>query len=88
MPFTSFVVIPSGRFLMFMTIFFPCMQRWSSDVMPCRKGENDEASTEYRIDPFPMNKISTVLVIHGENGRQGLSSTFIGDSIVSAKNIL
>lgn len=48
----------------------------------------DKTLEETGIDPFPMNKISTALVIHVENGRQGLSSTFLGDSIASAQSIV
>lgn len=48
----------------------------------------DKTLKETGIDPFPMNKISTALVIHVENGRQGLSPTFLGDSIASAQSIV
>ena len=48
----------------------------------------DKTLEETGIDPFPMNKISTALVISVENGTQGLSSTFLGDSIASAKNFV
>lgn len=56
----------------------------SKDVMEAW----DKTLEETGIDPFPMNKISTALVIHVENGRQGLSSTFLGDSITSAQSIV
>ena len=45
----------------------------------------DKALAETGVNPFPMNRISTALVLHVESGQQGLSSTFLGDSVGSAK---
>ena len=39
----------------------------------------DKALAETGVNPFSMNRISTALVLHVENGQQGLSSTFLGD---------
>ena len=47
----------------------------------------DKALAETGVNPFPMNRISTALVLHVESGQQGLSSTFLGDSIGSAKSM-
>lgn len=47
----------------------------------------DKALAETGVNPFPMNCISTALVLHVESGQQGLSSTFLGDSIGSAKSM-
>ncbi len=47
----------------------------------------DKALAETGVNPFPMNRISTALVLHVENGQQGLSSTFLGDSVDSAKSM-
>ncbi len=47
----------------------------------------DKVLAETGINPFPMNRISTALVLHVENGRQGLSSTFLGDNVGSAKSM-
>ena len=47
----------------------------------------DKALAETGINPFPMNRISTALVLHVESGRQGLSSTFLGDNVGSAKSM-
>lgn len=47
----------------------------------------DKALTETGINPFPMNRISTDLVLHVESGRQDLSSTFLGNSVGSAKSM-
>ncbi len=33
----------------------------------------DKALAETGVNPFPMNRISTALVLHVENGQQGLS---------------
>ena len=41
----------------------------------------DKALAETGVNPFPMNRISTALVLHVENGQQGLSSTFVGGRI-------
>ena len=37
------------------------------------------------IDPMPMNKLSTSMSYWVENGKQGNSNSFLGDSIQSAK---
>lgn len=42
------------------------------------------AMQETGVDPLPMNKISTAMVIHVENGRQGSFSSFLGGSTDSA----
>ena len=47
----------------------------------------DKALAETGVNPFPMNRISTALVLHVESGQQGLSSTFLGDSTGSAKSM-
>ena len=47
----------------------------------------DKALAETGVNPFPMNRISTALVLHVESGQQGLSSAFLGDSIGSAKSM-
>ena len=47
----------------------------------------DKALAETGVNPFPMNRISTALVLHVESGQQGLSSTFLGDSVSSAKSM-
>ena len=47
----------------------------------------DKALAETGVNPFPMNRISTALVLHVESGQQGLSSTFLGDSVGSAKSM-
>lgn len=47
----------------------------------------DKALAETNVNPFPMNCISTALVLHVESGQQGLSSTFLGDSVGSAKSM-
>ena len=47
----------------------------------------DKALAETGVNPFPMNRISTALVLHVESGRQDLSSAFLGDSIGSAKSM-
>ncbi len=47
----------------------------------------DNALAETGVNPFPMNRISTALVLHVESGKQGLSSTFLGDSVGSAKSM-
>ena len=48
-----------------------------------KKSESDMAG----VNPFPMNRISTALVLHVESGQQGLRSTFLGDSVCSAKSM-
>ncbi len=48
----------------------------------------DKALAETGVNPFPMNRISTALVLHVESGRKGLSSTFLGDSVGSAKSMV
>lgn len=48
----------------------------------------DKALAETGVNPFPMNRISTALVLHVENGQQGLSSTFLGNSVDSAKSMV
>ena len=48
----------------------------------------DKVLAETGVNPFPMNRISTALVLHVESGQQGLSSTFLGDSIGSAKSMV
>ena len=45
----------------------------------------DKALDETGVNPFPMNRISTALVLHIESGKQGLSSVFLGESVESAK---
>ena len=47
----------------------------------------DKALAETGVNPFPMNRISTALVLHVESGQQGLSSAFLGDSVGSAKSM-
>ena len=47
----------------------------------------DKALAKTGVNPFPMNRISTALVLHVESGQQGLSSTFLGDSVGSAKSM-
>lgn len=47
----------------------------------------DKALAETGVNPFPMNRISTALVLHVEIGQQGLSSAFLGDSVGSAKSM-
>lgn len=47
----------------------------------------DKALAETGVNPFPMNRISTALVLHVESGQQGLSSTFLGDTVGSAKSM-
>ncbi|MBD5514488.1 MAG: hypothetical protein HDR06_07495 [Lachnospiraceae bacterium] len=47
----------------------------------------DKALAETGVNPFPMNRISTSLVLHVESGQQGLSSAFLGDSVGSAKSM-
>ena len=47
----------------------------------------DKALAETGVNPFPMNRISTALVLQVESGQQGLSSTFLGDSVGSAKSM-
>ena len=47
----------------------------------------DKALAETGVNPFPMNRISTALVLHVESGQQGLSSAFLGDSTGSAKSM-
>ena len=47
----------------------------------------DKALAETGVNPLPMNCISTALVLQVESGQQGLSSTFLGDSIGSAKSM-
>ena len=47
----------------------------------------DKALAETGVNPFPMNRISTALVLHVESGRQGLSPTFLGGSVGSAKSM-
>ena len=47
----------------------------------------DKALAETGVNPFPMNRISTALVLHVESGQQGLSSTFLGDTVSSAKSM-
>lgn len=47
----------------------------------------DKTLTETGIDPFPMNKLSTALIIHVESGRQESSSAFLGDSVASAESM-
>ncbi len=47
----------------------------------------DKALAETGVNPFPMNRISTALVLHVESGQQGLSSSFLGDSVGSAKSM-
>ncbi len=47
----------------------------------------DQALAETGVNPFPMNRISTALVLHVESGQQSLSSAFLGDSIGSAKSM-
>ena len=45
----------------------------------------DKTLKETGIDPFPMNRISTALVIHVEQGKEQLSSDFLGNTVESAK---
>ena len=47
----------------------------------------DKTLVETGVNPFPMNRISTALVLHVESGQQSLSSTFLGNSIGSAKSM-
>ncbi len=47
----------------------------------------DKALAETGVNPFPMNRILTALVLHVESGQQGLSSAFLGDSVGSAKSM-
>lgn len=44
----------------------------------------DKTLKETGIDPFPMNRISTALVIHVEQGKEQLSSDFLGNTVESA----
>ena len=44
----------------------------------------DKTLKETEIDPFPMNRISTALVIHVEQGKEQLSSDFLGNTVESA----
>lgn len=45
----------------------------------------DKTLKDTGIDPFPMNRISTALVIHVEQGKEQLSSDFLGNTVESAK---
>lgn len=45
----------------------------------------DKTLKDTGIDPFPMNRISTALVIHVEQGTEQLSSDFLGNTVESAK---
>lgn len=47
----------------------------------------DKALAETGVNPFPMNRISTALVLHVESGQQGLSSAFLGNSVDSARSM-
>ena len=40
------------------------------------------------IDPFPMNRISTALVIMVESGQRGLGPNFPGDTVASATSLV
>lgn len=44
----------------------------------------DKTLKDTGIDPFPMNRISTALVIYVEQGKEHLSSNFLGNSVESA----
>ncbi len=39
----------------------------------------DKALAETGVNPFPMNRISTALVLHVEGGRQETCSAFLGE---------
>ena len=45
----------------------------------------DKTLKDTGIDPFPMNRISTALIIHVEQGKEQLSSDFLGNTVESAK---
>lgn len=45
----------------------------------------DKTLKDTGIDPFPMNRISTALVIHVEQDKEQLSSDFLGNAVESAK---
>lgn len=45
----------------------------------------DKTLKDTGIDPFPMNRISTALVIHVEQGKEQLSPDFLGNTVESAK---
>ena len=47
----------------------------------------DRALAETGANPFLLNRISTALVLHVENG-QSLSPTFLGKSVNSAKSMV
>lgn len=44
----------------------------------------DKTLSETGIDPFPMNRISTVFVVLFENGIRKLTPRFLGDDVSSA----
>ena len=48
----------------------------------------DKTLKETGIDPFPMNRISTALVIHVEQGEEQLSSDFLGNTVESATDMV
>ena len=47
----------------------------------------DRALAETGTNPFPMNRISTALVLHVESGQRDSGSTFLGKNVDSAKTM-